>query len=473
MDCEWHVDHHGGMAVAGAAAQRTTRLRHAVIAQMLAVVLLCAAVAWQPAETVLADRTAGNLESADEQYVRVLVPPNSHAGDMLEVAVSGHHEREIQVPRGALPGQTLMFAVPETARTADAPRAAAPVHVAKHVALPQDDNERTVENVTRRAYRDAIAKATGGIQLSTGTKTAITTPSSAPASAATSVPHLAPGASDPTRKSKLVYSLQEGVLGIETNTTDVEVTGKGGDADSSGVKEAAKADDFAPLIGAIKQIIQASSSSDPSAAEQSQKALKDAVEGIVAAKIKESRRKDAAAAAAKEEENQENVAKKLGRLLGEQKAEEESKIAAAQAAQKAAEEARVKAEEQAKEERAKAEAATVEKEIKESGTQPQPVTLTEVQVDTDETDRGNGATHFLDRQDVSCKGYPLSGFRMRTIDEIELISYRIQCAKGATLDVSEVPAFWNRIFFNMLCDSKLCVARVQCASMITHGDHRL
>jgi len=69
---------------------------------------------------------------------------------------------------------------------------------------------------------------------------------------------------------------------------------------------------------------------------------------------------------------------------------------------------------------------------------PTAATLENKQVDTERTDRGSGSTHFLDRQDVDCKGSPIAGFQMQTTDEMRKISYKIQCGTGATLDVSEV-----------------------------------
>jgi hypothetical protein len=65
-------------------------------------------------------------------------------------------------------------------------------------------------------------------------------------------------------------------------------------------------------------------------------------------------------------------------------------------------------------------------------------TLEKREVDTESTDRGSGSTHYLDRQDVDCKGNPISGFKMQTTDEMKKISYKLQCGTGANLDVSEV-----------------------------------
>ena len=67
-----------------------------------------------------------------------------------------------------------------------------------------------------------------------------------------------------------------------------------------------------------------------------------------------------------------------------------------------------------------------------------PAPLTNTQVDTDATDRGTGATHFLDRQDVDCGGSPMSGFHLRTVEEMSKLTYRIKCSAGADLDVHEV-----------------------------------
>jgi len=418
------------LAVAGAAAQRTSRLRHAIIAQVLAVLLLGAVVAWQPGRgTVL----AGGSTGAGEEFVRVTVPPQSHPGDMLQVAVAGHREREIEVPQGAQPGQTLMFGVPVIAPApapASAARAPSPAVPAAKAAAAHKDQEREVAEATRQAYRAAVGKAS--------TLAEAADPAAAPAA------------------------------NSETGASSGETEGGG--------------DDFGPLIAAIKQIIQSASSDDPNAKAQSQNALKAAVNSIVAAKIKAARAKDAAeAAAAKKAEDEnvakklgrllgeqkaaeeakvqaaqaaqkaaeaaaakkaedENVAKKLGRLLGEQKAAEEAKVQAAQAAQKAAEEAKAKAEAEAKEaEQEKKELENENAEAKkEQESAPKAATLENKEVDTESTDRGSGSTHFLDRQDVDCKEYPISGFKMQTIDEMTKISYKIQCAMGANLDVSKV-----------------------------------
>jgi hypothetical protein len=69
---------------------------------------------------------------------------------------------------------------------------------------------------------------------------------------------------------------------------------------------------------------------------------------------------------------------------------------------------------------------------------PKAATLEQKEVDTASTDSVTRSTHFLDRQDVDCKEYPMSGFKMQTTDEMTKISYRISCAMGANLDVSEV-----------------------------------
>jgi hypothetical protein len=198
-------------------------------------------------------------------------------------------------------------------------------------------------------------------------------------------------------------------------------------------------DDFGPLIAAIKEIIKSASSNDPAAKAQSQDALKSAVNGIVAEKIKAARAEDAAKAAAEKAANK-NETEDFDRLMDEEKTAEEAKVKEAQDAQRAAEEAKAKAEaeaiqaeEQIKElEQANAEA----KQEKEAA--PKAATLEQKEVDTSSTDRGTGSTHFLDRQDVDCKEYPMSGFKMQTTDEMTKISYRISCAMGANLDVSEV-----------------------------------
>ena len=57
---------------------------------------------------------------------------------------------------------------------------------------------------------------------------------------------------------------------------------------------------------------------------------------------------------------------------------------------------------------------------------------------SDETPRDNGKTHYLDRQDVDCGGYPLNGFQMKTGQGGSMISYKYGCLEGARLDVSEV-----------------------------------
>ena len=57
---------------------------------------------------------------------------------------------------------------------------------------------------------------------------------------------------------------------------------------------------------------------------------------------------------------------------------------------------------------------------------------------SDETPRDNGKTHYLDRQDVDCGGYPLNGFQMKTGQGGSMISYKYGCLEGVRLDVSEV-----------------------------------
>lgn len=260
-------------------------LRHAVVAQVLAVALLCAAITWQPGRTVLAQGA-----TSGEEYVRVTVPPHARGGEMLEVAVAGRREREVAIPKGAQPGQELEFAIPAGRSPA---------------ALPK---EQEVVDATRQAYRKAVATA-----------------KAASAPAPNAKPH-AQSLQDAAPSDVAAEVGAEAPLATGTNATG---------------------DDFGPLIGAIKQIISASSSSDPDAAVKSQKALKDAVNDIVSAKIAAAREKDAAEAAEKKKEDDENIAKKLGRLLGEKQAEDE-KVKEAQAAQKAAEEARAVAEAEAK-----------------------------------------------------------------------------------------------------------------------------
>jgi len=269
--------------VAGAAAQRTSRLRHAVIAQLLAVSLLCAAIAWQPGKTVLAG--GGNVDTPGEEFVRVTVPPNAHAGDMLQVAVAGRREREVAIPAGAQPGQVLSFAIP-----VPAPAEAAPARAAK---------EREIVDVTRKAYRHEVQKSASAAQP----KAAAAPPQAVP-------PEATPELTIPTLSSAKL----------------LKTPGNAALQDGEDSKLEAKGDDFAPLIGAIKKVMAASSSEDPNAAAESTKALKDAVEGIVAAKIMDAKQKDAAEAAAMKQKESQNVAKKLGRLLGERMAAEDAKV---------------------------------------------------------------------------------------------------------------------------------------------------
>ena len=389
------------LAVAGAAAKRTSRLRHAIIAQLLAVLLLGAVVAWQPERTVLAGGGG-----AGEEFVRVIVPDKSHPGDMLQVAVAGHRQREIEVPQGAQAGQTLIFAVPAGAPpSASSPRTA---HPASKAAAVHTDQEREVVDATRRAYRAALAKASGG---------------DAAGSAA---------------------------LAAEPEA----------EASSS---ETANGDDFGPLIAAIKEIIKSASSNDPAAKAQSQDALKAAVNGIVAEKIKAARAEDAAKAAAEKSANK-NATADFERQLDEEKTAEEAKVKEAQDAQKAAEEAKAKAEAeaiQAEEQIKELEKENEAKQEKEAA--PKAAILEQKEVDTASTDRGTGSTHFLDRQDVDCKEYPMSGFKMQTTysGEMTKISYRIKCAMGANLDVSEV-------IFSSICFSAICCFSVPNLAGVSH-----
>jgi hypothetical protein len=118
-------------------AQRTTRLRHAAVVHVLAISLLCAAVAWHRGGwggTVLMGG-GGVTRSSGEELVRITVPAHSRPGDMLEVAVPGRREREVPIPPGAKPGQVLEFAIP--------------------FRMP---NESDIVEATRQAYRKALAK---------------------------------------------------------------------------------------------------------------------------------------------------------------------------------------------------------------------------------------------------------------------------------------------------------------------------
>ena len=53
-------------------------------------------------------------------------------------------------------------------------------------------------------------------------------------------------------------------------------------------------------------------------------------------------------------------------------------------------------------------------------------------------ERGNGATHFLDRQDVDCDGAPLTGFVLKTEGEGDdrRLAYAFTCMEGAGLDAA-------------------------------------
>ena len=118
-------------------AQRTTRLRHAAVVHVLAISLLCAAVAWHRGGwggTVLMDGV-GVTGSSGEELVRITVPSHSRPGDMLEVAVPGRREREVPIPPGAKPGQVLEFAIP--------------------FRMPKESD---IVEATRQAYRKALAK---------------------------------------------------------------------------------------------------------------------------------------------------------------------------------------------------------------------------------------------------------------------------------------------------------------------------
>jgi hypothetical protein len=63
--------------------------------------------------------------------------------------------------------------------------------------------------------------------------------------------------------------------------------------------------------------------------------------------------------------------------------------------------------------------------------------LTNTNESTALTDRENGASYHLDRQNVSCLSDPISAFVMETGSGGQM-RYEIQCAKGADLDLVQV-----------------------------------
>ena len=77
-------------------------------------------------------------------------------------------------------------------------------------------------------------------------------------------------------------------------------------------------------------------------------------------------------------------------------------------------------------------------ELAAAGGTPVAATLETKELRTPETAYGNGATHYLDRQDVDCGGSPISKFHMRTLGDRTKISFGLQCSDGASLDVVEV-----------------------------------
>ena len=175
------------------------RLRHAVLAQGLALALLCAALSWSPGG--LPQALAGlQGRPGREEAVEVAIPPSARAGDMLKVSLAGRRTREVEVPAGASAGEVLRFDVPERAYadptalarwcTPDTPRGtpcrpncaprcanhppqhrhkAAGQHVSKaaieatvasdlsKLAVSHGEMERLVTAATRQAYRKAVA----------------------------------------------------------------------------------------------------------------------------------------------------------------------------------------------------------------------------------------------------------------------------------------------------------------------------
>lgn len=118
--------HRRADAAAAASRQRFARMRHASSAFLLSAAL-CAAVAWSRQQPERGGRTLDVLaqQTADD-FVRVTIPPNAHAGEMLQVQVAGRREREVQVPEGARPGEVLSFAIPEQASSLPLSQGAAP-----------------------------------------------------------------------------------------------------------------------------------------------------------------------------------------------------------------------------------------------------------------------------------------------------------------------------------------------------------
>jgi hypothetical protein len=54
------------------------------------------------------------------------------------------------------------------------------------------------------------------------------------------------------------------------------------------------------------------------------------------------------------------------------------------------------------------------------------------------TDKGDGESFVLEKQDVNCGNFPINSFHLRAVDEGSSLTYRVKCASGAQLATTQV-----------------------------------
>lgn len=69
---------------------------------------------------------------------------------------------------------------------------------------------------------------------------------------------------------------------------------------------------------------------------------------------------------------------------------------------------------------------------------PSEVVFKIPQVDMPKTDKGDGESFVLEKQDVNCGNFPINSFHLRAVDEGSSLTYRIKCASGAQLATTQV-----------------------------------
>lgn len=373
---------------------RTRQLRRSVAILFLAAGL-CAAIARSGRE--LGDAPGIRLQQgSDEDFVRVTVPPNAHAGDMLQVQVPGRRAREVQVPAGAQPGQVLSFAISNQASPTSVPlsdpaplasRSAKAARAIRSTAASTSPAPAPHTVPTKKTSRSVLQGATElgkfkgefwkipesavenldkipdlvtlGEPDSTHPADTIDFDSGAFEGMGLSTKFAAHWTGEIQIKNGGTYTFydrsddgskvsindvlvvdNDGLHGAEeekSGTIDLEAgrypvavdffekdgganlhlkySGPDTDGEATILRPAAAppapkdGDDFGPLIGAIKKVMAASSSKDPNAEAEAQKALKNSVESIVAIKIEQAKEKDDEARKAEEEREEKEAAK--------------------------------------------------------------------------------------------------------------------------------------------------------------------